>query len=114
MKKAFASPLCSAFIIPGLGQVLNKEVKKGLLLLGGVFLLFIIGIIKMVQLVMAIFKPGNLETTGSDEILARIRAEDPFLLWVILAVFAALWLYSVVDAFLKGRRIDSAEESPTL
>ena len=110
MKKAIAAPLCSAFIIPGLGQVLNKDVKKGLLLLGGVFLLFIIGIIKMVQLVKAILKPGNLETLSPDEMMAIIRMEDPSLLWVILAVFAALWLYSVIDAFLKGRKIDRTEE----
>lgn len=113
MKKAIASPLCSAFVIPGLGQVLNKEVKKGLLLLGGVFLLFIAGIIKMVQLIKAIIEPGNLETTDPDQIMARIRAEDLTMLWVILALFAALWLYSVVDAFLKGRKIDVAEEDPT-
>ena len=112
MKKAIASPLCSAFIIPGLGQILNKEVKKGLLLLGGVFLLFIIGIIKMVQLIKAILEPGNLETLKPDDIMIRVRAEDPSLLWVILAVFAALWLYSVIDAFLKGRKIDMTEENP--
>ena len=110
MKKAIASPLCSAFIIPGLGQILNREVKKGLLLLGGVFLLLIVGIIKMVQLVKAILEPGNLETRSPDEIMARIRMEDPSLLWVILAVFVALWLYSVIDAFLKGRKIDRTEE----
>lgn len=112
MKKAIASPLCSAFIIPGLGQVLNREVKKGLLLLGGVFLLFIIGIIKMVQLIRAILQPGSMEKLNPDEIMARIRAEDPTLLWVILAVFAALWLYAVIDAFLKGRQIDMTEEKP--
>jgi hypothetical protein len=112
MKKAIASPLYSAFVIPGLGQILNKELKKGLLLLGGVFLLFIIGIIKMVLLVKAILKPGYLETTDPDQIMARIRAEDPTMLWVILGLFAALWLYSVVDAFLKGKKIDAAEEAP--
>jgi hypothetical protein len=112
MKKAIASPLCSAFVIPGLGQILNGELKKGLLVLGGVFLLFIMGVIKMVQLIRAIIQPGHLETLSPDDIMARIRTEDPTMLWVILAVFAVLWLYSVVDAFLIGRRIDMTEERP--
>lgn len=112
MKKAIASSLSSAFVIPGLGQILNKEIKKGLFLLGGVFLLFIIGIIKMVQLIKAILQPGHLDTLSPDDIMARIRTEDPSMLWVILAVFAVLWVYSVVDAFLQGRKIDMTEENP--
>ncbi len=110
MKKAIASPLCSAFVIPGLGQILNGEVKKGLLLLGGVFLLFITGIIQMVQLIKAIFQPGAGKTPGPDEIVARIRAEDLTLLWVILAIFAVLWLYAVIDAWANGRKMDRKEE----
>ena len=111
MKKAIASPLCSAFVIPGLGQILNKELKKGILILGGVFLLFIIGVIKMVQLVKAILQSGNLGTLSPDDIMARFKAQDPSLLWIIMAAFMAIWLYSVIDAFLKGRKIDMAEEN---
>ncbi len=86
MKKAIASSLCSAFVIPGLGQILNKELKKGILLLGGVFLLFIIGVIKMVQLVKAILQPGHLETLSPDDIMLRLKAQDSSLLWVIMAL----------------------------
>ena len=37
MKKSIISPLCSALIIPGLGQVINNNIKKGLIILGIVF-----------------------------------------------------------------------------
>ncbi len=110
MKKAIASPLSSAFVIPGLGQILNKELKKGILLLGGVFLLFIIGVIKIVQLIKAIIQAGHLESLTPDDIMLRLKAQDSSLLWVIMALFTALWLYSVIDAFLQGRKIDMAEE----
>ena len=33
MKKAVIASLCSAFIIPGLGQILNNNIKKGLVIL---------------------------------------------------------------------------------
>jgi TM2 domain-containing membrane protein YozV len=48
MKKLLLAPLCSALIIPGLGQIMNQEIKKGALLLGAVFLLFVVGSIKLV------------------------------------------------------------------
>jgi len=38
--------LCSGLVIPGLGQILNQQIAKGLILLGLVFLLFVAGALK--------------------------------------------------------------------
>ncbi|MFP4086319.1 MAG: hypothetical protein ACLFUL_05955 [Desulfobacteraceae bacterium] len=108
MKKAIASPLCSAFVIPGLGQIINADLKKGIILLCGVFLLFVLGIIKLVRLIHAVFPPAEI-SSAPPEILNRLRAEDLSVLWYILAAFAILWLYSVIDAFWKGRKMDHIE-----
>jgi hypothetical protein len=97
MKKAVASPLCSAFLIPGFGQLLNQEVKKGGTLLAAVLVLAILGAVNLISLVNA--APEALQT----------RSFTP--LWVLLALFACIWIYSVLDAYLVGRKMDLAEES---
>jgi hypothetical protein len=109
MKKAMISPLCSALVIPGLGQIINQDLKKGIILLSGIFLLFVAGIIKLVRLINSLFRSGNIDISDPEMIMARLRAEDPTLLWVIAALFLLIWVYSVVDAYIGGRRIDQME-----
>ncbi|MDZ7700042.1 MAG: hypothetical protein U5R49_24980 [Deltaproteobacteria bacterium] len=105
MKKAIASPLCSAFIIPGLGQIVNGDLKKGLIILGSIFVLFVFAIIRLVRLVQAVFRAGETHPSSA-EILQRLQSEDFSTLVFLLAVFAVIYLYSVIDALLKGGRID--------
>ena len=110
MKKAIMSPLCSGLIIPGLGQIMNQDLKKRGLLLSGVFFLFIAGIIKLVYLIHSIFRSGNIDIADTEMIMARLRAEDLTLLWAMAVLFVLLWVYSVVDAYVGGRRIDEMEK----
>jgi uncharacterized membrane protein len=110
MKKAIASPLCSGLVIPGLGQIMNQDLKKGGLLLGGVFVLFIAGIIKLVHLIHSIFRSGSMDNLTSEMIMARLGEQNLTLLWAMAALFVLLWLYAVVDAYVEGRRIDKKEE----
>ena len=97
MKKYILAPLCSAFIIPGLGQIINQDLKKGVLILCAVFLLFVIGTVKLVFIVKSMVSQSGIGTLTPPMIMERID------LWVIIGPFVALWLYSVVDAFFKGR-----------
>ena len=109
MKKALVSPLCSGLVIPGLGQIINQDLKKGIIILAAVFLLFVIGIIKLVGLINAVFRTGNVDLSDPQMIMDRLRAEDPSALWFMAAVFVIIWFFSVVDAYLKGRKIDSVD-----
>jgi len=96
MKKYISAPLCSAFIIPGLGQVINQEIKKGVLLLGAVFFLFVLSIVSLSIIAESLFsQPGSGPPS-----LYRLLERVEFLL--ILGAFAVIWVYSVVDAFVKG------------
>ena len=110
MKKAVLSTLCSGLVIPGLGQIINQDLKKGILLLGGILLLFVAGIIKFIRLVHSLFGTGNIDISDPEQIMARLRAEDLTTLWVMAALFLLLWIYSVVDAYVGGRRMDEMEE----
>lgn len=106
MKKSVISPICSAVIIPGLGQVLNNNLKKGLIILGVVFLLFIGGVVKLTLIITEALKDpaiGNIDK--------KIIYEDGFsTLWIIIILFGIIWIYSVVDAFREGMVIDKNKE----
>ncbi|MBC8420243.1 MAG: hypothetical protein KJ573_00950 [Proteobacteria bacterium] len=110
MKKAIVSPLCSALIIPGLGQIINQDLKKGIILLGMVFLLFVAGTIKLIRLINSLFKSGTIDLSDSETIISRLRAEDPTLFWYMGAAFAIIWFYSVLDAYVGGKKIDQSGE----
>ncbi len=105
MKKYILSPLCSALIVPGLGQVLNKRLMKGLIIMGLVFILFVMITIRLALLIMEEMKARDIYALND---LIEIRSLNNGLtgLWIMVAVFIALWLYSIVDAFIEGLRFE--------
>ncbi len=107
MKKYIFSPLCSGLLIPGLGQILNNELKKGLLLLGAVFILFVVGTIRLAFLIK--FLLSQSATTDPMVIMESIKGAHLLSLWVLVGLFAVIWIYSVVDAFRTGRRLESGK-----
>lgn len=112
MKKAILSPLCSALVIPGLGQVINQQLKKGLLMLGTVFVLLIVFTVRFVQVIQAVLGSSRIMPSDSSVMIDRIKGQDPWVFYVLLAVFGAVWAYSVIDAFLGGMEQDRAALIP--
>ena len=110
MKKAVLAPLCSALVIPGLGQVINQHIKKGVILLALDFVFIIVFTIKMYQLIRGVVGPGVLNSDEPEMIMDRIMAGDHTSLVFLFAAFGVLWIYSIVDAFLGGRKADRLEE----
>lgn len=96
MKRYILAPLCSAFIIPGLGQIVNQDLKKGGIILCAVFLLFVMGAAKLVFIVKSMVSQSGIGMVTPTMVMGKLD------LWVIIGPFIALWLYSVLDAFLKG------------
>ncbi len=107
MKKYILSPLCSALIIPGLGQILNNNLKKGVCLLAIVFILFITGTVKLVFMVKSILKGLDMDKLDFRVIQERLQGEDISVLWVLLMLFSVIWVYSVLDAFWTGKILES-------
>ena len=108
MKRRIISPLCSAVIIPGLGQILNQHLKKGLIILGIVFLLFIAGTVKLALIINSIFEGLRIERLDSNVVIQKIQGENFAVIWLLVIAFGIVWLYSILDAFLEGRKIDSS------
>jgi len=109
MKKAILSPLSSALVIPGLGQIINRHLKKGVCILAGTFILFIAALITLYQILSAAMEAENINSSESALITERFRAEDFSTLWYLIGAFALLWIYSVVDAYRTGRKIDGKQ-----
>jgi hypothetical protein len=96
MKKFIAAPLCSGLVVPGLGQILNQQFRKGLILLGLAFLLFVAGAVKLAFIINSLTRVPDLAEISQTAAFSR---GDLFLVAGIAGAFLILWLYSVVDAF---------------
>lgn len=106
MKKAILAPLCSALIIPGLGQVINGQLRKGAVLLGSTFILFLVGIVQLYRTLTSALRETDLSRADPQALVKSILSKDAGIFWLLLGVFALLWVYSVLDAFRTGRKMD--------
>ena len=99
MKRSLLSPLCSAFIVPGLGQILNQNLKKGLIVLAVVFAIFLGGAAKLAFVMKTIMDQPEIQSVNTFASL-----------WYLIIPFVITWLYSVIDAFWTGRKLDETTE----
>ena len=113
MKKAILSPLCSGLVIPGLGQVINQQLAKGIAILVLVFFVFIATLIKLYLIISKVFET---KTGASDTIavMDKLAEQNLSLLWYLITAFAILWFYSVLDAYVTGKKLDRLEERDRL
>jgi uncharacterized membrane protein len=97
MKRSLLSPLCSAFVVPGLGQILNQNFKKGLIILAVVLALFLGGTVKLAFMLRSMMRQPETPSVHA------LRS-----LWYLTFPFVITWIYSVIDAFWTGRKLDKA------
>jgi TM2 domain-containing membrane protein YozV len=106
MKKSISAPLCSGLVIPGLGQILNQQIRKGLILLGLVFLLFVTAAVKLAFMITSLTRGSDLAEASQT---ASLSTGDLFLMAGIFVAFAILWVYAVVDAFWVAFRAERSD-----
>lgn len=106
MKKAILSALCSALVIPGLGQIINGHLKKAVCILFTVFVLMLVGVFGLYRTITSMLDKAQGGPANAAEIMERLNAENFSFFWYLIAAFGALWLYSVLDGYISGRRID--------
>ena len=113
MKKALLSPICSGLIIPGLGQVINQDLKKGIVLLGMVFILFLAGFFNLLGTIQPL---GGAQTAGIKAVASlkeQIGTTHLLLWWILMILYGLLWIYAVIDAFFCGRVMDQKKKGGT-
>jgi hypothetical protein len=106
MKKYILASLCSAFIVPGLGQIINQNLKKGVFILSLVFFLFIVGTIKLFFILQSAIAEASTGRLNTASIREGLQGKDFTLLWLLLGLFAMVWVYSILDAFWVGKRME--------
>jgi hypothetical protein len=107
MKKAILAPILSAFVIPGLGQIINRRPLKGLIALFLVMLSFVGGLLSFFSSMEdAVATQPDPAKTSFPEALDVADLTVPM---CFVGAFALLWLLSVFDAFREGRRLDQRE-----
>jgi hypothetical protein len=105
MKKYILSPLCSAVVVPGFGQVLNHRIKKGVTMMVLTFALFIAATVKLTMLIISEIK--NEDADALNNLLAfSLPDHSLFGLWIPVGLLAVLWLYSIIDALIDGIKIE--------
>lgn len=111
MKQRFLAAILSALVVPGLGQVINRQIKKGVILMIIVFILFIVGTVQLAILLTASIQGGQiLNPMDTLIVLQNLQHQDLSTLWIIVTIFGVVWLYAVVDAFLGGKK-NTGQES---
>ncbi len=102
--KIVLSPLASAFLIPGLGQILNGQARKALTLMALVFVQILIFSITFIGTLKS--DSNLLAAISSGEVtLMSLLFEKP-LLGLIFSTYILTWLYGIIDsAYIAYKRI---------
>jgi TM2 domain-containing membrane protein YozV len=111
LKQSILAPLLSALILPGLGQVVNRQMIKGLILMGVTGLIFIATFIKIILDFNAVLNEiAGMNLAGRSVfslVLSGMKDRNLTPLYIMLAIGVVIWLYAIVDAFIGGRRVDA-------
>ena len=100
--------LLSGLVLPGLGQLLLGQRKKGVLLMIVVVALVIFLAVRIFLVVYHGLVPsGDLtQMSLAPEAIKAIHHQAYAENWWLLAMIIALWLASIADAVIKGREMD--------
>jgi hypothetical protein len=109
MKKTILAPLLSAFILPGLGQVINRQFLKAGVLMAGVMMFFLALVFKIIYDLNKVFLSLPIETLEKTprplETVARALSQrDKTVLIILLLGLVVIWTYGVWDAFITARK----------
>jgi TM2 domain-containing membrane protein YozV len=109
MKKKIVAPFLSAFIIPGLGQLVNGQIAKGSMLLGGVTILFALIVFKVLFDITKALNTIPDPRWGpelAEQVAMALARQSHTVLFLLVLAFGCLWAYSVVDGYRTGKKLD--------
>ncbi|MBF0102384.1 MAG: hypothetical protein HQK77_15890 [Desulfobacterales bacterium] len=112
MKNSVKGLLFSALVFPGIGQLVLKHYKRGVIFILAVIAAIVAFLIKAVQQALVILE--KIESTGGaidmDSItIAATQAStksDSLILQFLFFLIIFLWLFSSIDAYRIGRKKD--------
>ncbi|KIX15839.1 DUF6677 family protein [Dethiosulfatarculus sandiegensis] len=109
MRKQFVAPLLSGLIMPGLGQLLNRQPGKGAMMVVAASILFLIGLfMAALKITQALANMGDI-APGQDKwavLHAQLSQQGTTWLWLVGGAFFILWVWAVTDAWRSGKLKD--------
>lgn len=115
MGRLFLAVFLSAVIGPGVGQIYNREFKKGWILIG-FSLVILLAFLVWVGKAAVPYVPAGLEKVDLEmarQIRGAILGEHPVVFRTYQGLLIGLWLIGVVDAFFGAWRRRQATPRPT-
>jgi hypothetical protein len=114
MKKTILAPLLSAFVLPGLGQVINRQFLKAGLLMAAVMMFFLALVFKLLYDLNKVLLALPLETLEKTSrplatVSQALSQRDKTWLVLLLLGLVAVWAYGVWDAFTVARKVDGGQ-----
>ena len=105
MNQSVKAALLSAFIFPGLGQIVNGYKKRGWAFVGAVAVLLVLIIYKLVQQAQMVLAEMQKKGTTIDfNEISKVSSEvvsfsDNLFLNIALLLLIVTWFVSIVDAY---------------
>lgn len=114
MKPTLLAPLLSAFILPGLGQIVNREVRKGALMIAAVSLLFMALLFKVLFDLDRAFQslpeePFQGQTPFFSFLTEALAKQDHTGLLLLVFLLALVWVHSIWDAYRGAKKNESGK-----
>ncbi len=116
MKEKILAALLSAFALPGVGQLYNRHYRKGGIIIFSVLCATAVLLIRLSREIVTLLPTGGTYPPSWESIfLLAEKVYQDNRGWILgyLIFFFVLWIYSVVDAYIRIRGTPSLPESQT-
>ena len=116
MNNAFKGGLLSALVFPGVGQVVLLHYKRGIVLMGAVFVGMVGLVVIAVQQALTILEKIISESgiidmnTISNAATQAMLSSGSFIINSLLLFIIICWIFGVIDAYRIGRKKDLEEQ----
>jgi arabinogalactan oligomer/maltooligosaccharide transport system permease protein len=109
MKKTLTSPLLSALVIPGAGQLNNRQYVKGVIMIVVVLVSLSAFIIKICRDVLSIISSTGQDKMSPDNIsqlAIQVQQKNAGIIVMLMLLFLVVWIYGIIDAYVYGKKIN--------
>jgi TM2 domain-containing membrane protein YozV len=112
MKNSLKGALLSGLVFPGLGQIILKHYKRGIVLMLTVSASLIVIAIKAAQYTFSVLEKIELEggvidlKTITDAAARASSTSDSLVFNLGFLLIVACWIFGIVDAYRIGKKMD--------
>lgn len=117
MSKSLRAALLSGLVFPGLGQIILKHYKRGVVLMLTVLASLSVVVVKAIKQALTILdqiQSGDVVISMSTILNAAHQASttsDDFIINLVLLFIVFCWIIGIIDAYRIGKQMDAKGNS---